>query len=156
MLPLLLGVIAGGLILKNSTGYPSEIRNLQKQMTKEDSADFIHDYKKLPNETKTQFKQYLRAANLTDAGKLIGKDLSGYTVDAKAKEQKPAENMESSDAVSAVDNGFSERIKNILNAAQFDFDPQLVAEAEKKYENIAGYNDMNIVDKTRKILDVSQ
>ena len=87
MLPLLLAVAAGGLIAKQMTDYPSEIRNLRKQMPKEEREDFIRDYKQLPNETKTQFKQYLREANLVEAGKLIGKDLTGYNVKAKEKKE---------------------------------------------------------------------
>jgi len=53
-------------------------------------------------------------------------------------------------------NGIDERVKNLLNSHQLDSDPQLVAQAAKRYETISGYNQMNIVDKTRKLLDVSQ
>jgi hypothetical protein len=157
MLPLLLGAIAGGLLVKNMTGYPSEIRKLQGQMPKDEREDFIRDYKSLPSETKNQFKQYLREANLVEASKLIGKDLSGYAIKATQNanqiEQKAVENSET---VTDAGNGFTERIKNILNAAQFEFDPQLVVEASKAYDKIGGYNSMSIVDKTQKMLDVSQ
>ena len=156
MLPLLLAVAAGGLIAKQMTDYPSEIRNLRKQMPKEEREDFIRDYKQLPNDTKTQFKQYLREANLVEASKLIGKDLTSYNVKAKAKKEEQLEvQVPVADSV-ATDNGFNLRIQNILNSYQLDSDPQLVSEAAKQYEKIAGYNEMNIVDKTRKLLDVSQ
>ena len=155
MLPLLLGVIAGGFLVKNMTGYPPEIRKLQSQMPKDEREEFTRDYKNLPNETKTQFKKYLREANLGEAGKLVGKDLTGYAFNANHANQVEQKTVESSDATAVTDNGFTERIKNILNSAQFEFDPQLVVEAAKSYDKIAGYNDMNIVDKTRKILDVS-
>ena len=154
MLPLLLAVAAGGLIAKQMTDYPSEIRNLRKQMPKEEREDFIRDYKQLPNDTKTQFKQYLREANLVEAGKLIGKDLTSYNVKAKEKKEEQSATP-AADSV-ATDNGFNLRIQNILNSYQLDSDPQLVSEAAKQYEKIAGYNEMNIVDKTRKLLDVSQ
>ena len=155
MLPLLLAVAAGGLIAKQMTDYPSEIRNLRKQMPKEEREDFIRDYKQLPNETKTQFKQYLREANLVEAGKLIGKDLTGYNVKAKEKKEETS-TAPVDDGPGYNDNGFNLRIKNILNSYQLDSDPQLVADTAKQYEKIAGYNEMNIVDKTRKLLDVSQ
>jgi hypothetical protein len=154
MLPLLLAVAAGGLIAKQMTDYPSEIRNLRKQMPKEEREDFIRDYKQLPNDTKTQFKQYLREANLVEAGKLIGKDLTSYNVKAKEKKEEQSA-APAADSV-ATDNGFNLRIQNILNSYQLDSEPQLVADAAKQYEKIAGYNEMNIVDKTRKLLDVSQ
>ena len=142
MLPLLLAVAAGGLLAKKMTDYPAEIRNLRKQMPKEEREDFIRDYKKLPSETKTQFKQYLRDANLVEAGKLIGKDLTGYNVKAKEKkEEQQAAQAPVADA--ATDNGFNLRIRNILNSYQLDSDPQLVSEAAKQYEKIAGYNEMN-------------
>jgi hypothetical protein len=159
MLPFILAAVAGGMLAKNMTDYPSEIRKLRGQIPKDERDDFMRDYKSLPGETKTQFKQYLRDANMVEAGKLIGKDLSGYNVNAKGKEKNIAATTEpvvSPDSIVATDNGFNERIKNILNSYQLDSDPQLVAEAAKRYDSIAGYNQMNIVDKTRKLLDVSQ
>ena len=156
MLPLLLAVAAGGLIAKNMTDYPAEIRNLRKQMPKEEREDFIREYKQLPNETKTQFKQYLREANLVEASKLIGKDLTSYNVKAKEKKEEQQAALTPAADAAATDNGFNLRIKNILNSYQLDSDPQLVSEAAKQYEKIAGYNEMNMVDKTRKLLDVSQ
>jgi hypothetical protein len=157
MLPLILAAIAGGAIVKSMTDYPSEIRNLRKQLPKEERDEFMKDYKSLPNETKTQFKQYLRDANMVEAGKLMGRDLSSYTANTKGKDTKTAATTAQNPlAVENTDNGFNDRIKNILNSYQLDSDPQLVAEAAKRYDSIAGYNDMNIVDKTRKILDVSQ
>lgn len=155
MLPLLLAAVAGGFLAKNMMDYPAEIRNLRKQIPKEERDDFMRDYKSLPNETKTQFKQFLKEANMAEAGKLIGKDLSGYNMKTQKKEEMPVERPEQ-EMAATVDNGFNERIKNILNSYQLESDPQLVAEASKKYESIAGFNQMNIVDKTRKILDVSQ
>jgi hypothetical protein len=157
MLPFILAAIAGGAIVKSVTDYPSEIRNLRKQLPKEERDEFMKDYKSLPNETKTQFKQYLRDANMVEAGKLMGRDLSSYTANAKGKAVKgDVAATQTPLAVENTDNGFNDRIKNILNSYQLDSDPQLVVEAAKRYDSIAGYNDMNIVDKTRKILDVSQ
>ena len=59
-------------------------------------------------------------------------------------------------ADTSTKNGIDERIKNLLSSHQLESDPQLVANAAKRYETISGYNQMNIVDKTRKLLDVSQ
>ena len=77
MLPFILAAVAGGMLAKNMTDYPAEIRKLRGQIPKDERDDFMRDYKSLPNETKTQFKQYLRDANMVEASKLIGKDLSG-------------------------------------------------------------------------------
>ena len=137
--------------------YPAEIRNIRKQVPKDEREDFMRDYKSLSNDTKTQFKKFLREANMVEASKIIGKDLSGYTVNTKSKESKvPPVQVQAPVLAEDVDNGFNERIKNILNSYQLESDPQLVADAAKKYESIAGFNEMNIVEKTRKILDVSQ
>ena len=158
MLPFILAAVAGGALVKNMTDYPSEIKSLRRQIPKEDRSEFMREYKNLPTETKTRFKQFLREANMVEAGKLIGRDLSGYTMSAKWKgktnTETPAQIAQLTDP--AVGTGFNERIKNILNSYQLDSDPQLVAEAAKRYESISGYNQMNIVDKTRKLLDVSQ
>lgn len=161
MLPLLLGAIAGGMLVKSATDYPAEIRKLRSQMPKEEREDFMRDYKSLPNETKTQFKKYLREANLAEAGKLIGKDLSTYSISAKNVKQQTELKVSGAagapdETFNSAENAFTTRIKNILNTPQFDFDPQLLADAAKQYENISGYDQMNLVDKTRKVLDVSQ
>lgn len=153
MIPLL-AAVAGGAMLKNMMDYPSEIRNLRSQMPKDERKEFIKDYKNLPHDTKTQFKKYLREANLTEAGKLIGRDLSGYTVAKKTKGAAEAPAQAPLETVPEID--FNTRIQNILKSYPLDSDPQLVAEAAKRYESIAGYDQMGIVDKTRKILDVSQ
>ncbi len=157
MLPFILAAAAGGLLVKKMTDYPAEIRNIRKQMSKDEQKDFLRDYKALSNDSKTQFKKYLREANLVEASKIIGKDLSSYSVKA-AKNTKTEKKMDltlATDTTANGDNGFSQRIRNILNSYQLDSDPQLVSEAAKRYESIAGLNQMNIVDRTRKMLDVS-
>ena len=158
-LPFILAAVAGGALVKSMTDYPSEIRNLRKQIPAEERDEFMKDYKSLPNDSKTQFKQYLRDANLVEAGKIMGRDLSGYTVNAKdkgANSTKTAEQKMVEEPLIGTSPGFNERIKNILNSYQLESDPQLVAEAAKQYDSISGFNQMNIVDKTRKLLDVSQ
>jgi hypothetical protein len=139
--------------------YPAEIRNLRRQIPKNEQDNFMREYKGLPKESKTQFKKLLREANLVKAGKLINRDLSGYKLESKEKEKKSADAPEltlNTVADAPMDNGFNERIKNILNSCQLDIDPQLLSEAAKSYETISGYNEMGIMDKTRKLLDVSQ
>lgn len=157
MLPFILAAAAGGLLVKKMTDYPAEIRNIRKQMSKDEQKDFLRDYKALSNDSKTQFKKYLREANLVEASKIIGKDLSSYSVKAakNTKTEKKTDLTLATDAAANGDNGFSQRIRNILNSYQLDSDPQLVSEAAKRYESIAGLNQMNIVDRTRKMLDVS-
>ena len=156
MLPFLLAAAAGGVIVKNMTDYPPDIRNLRRQIPKEERDDFIREYKGLSRESKTQFKQYLREANLAEAGKVIGRDLSGFVANAKAKKSATTPEQAPVSTETPDDNGFNTRIKNILNSYPLESDPQLVADAAKRYESIADYNQLNIVDKTRKILDVSQ
>ena len=156
MFPFILAAVAGGALVKKMTDYPSEIKNLRRQIPKEDRDEFMREYKNLPKQSKTQFKQYLREANLAEASKLIGRDLSGYSVNAKTKKTVAATAPLAASAEPNGDSGFNERIKNILSSYPLESDPQLVAEAAKRYEKIAGYNEMNIQDRTRKILDVSQ
>lgn len=158
MFPFILAAVVGGALVNKMTDYPSEIKNLRRQIPKEDRDAFMREYKNLSKENKTQFKQYLREANLTEASKVIGRDLSGYTVNAKGKARKIADASAPPAALtgSNVDNGLNERIKNILSSYQLESDPQLVSEAAKRYEKIAGYHEMNILDRTRKILDVAQ
>jgi hypothetical protein len=139
--------------------YPAEIRNLRRQIPKNEQDNFMREYKGLPKESKTQFKKLLREANLVKAGKLINRDLSGYKLESKEKEKKSVEAPEltlNTAADAPMDNGFNERIKNILSSCQLDIDPQILSEAAKCYETISGYNEMGILDKTRKLLDVSQ
>ncbi len=157
MLPILLAAAAGGMLAKNMMDYPASIRNLRKQIPKDERDDFMREYKSLPKESKTQFKKYLREANLVEAGKLISRDLSSYSVNGKNKKKTDviAQNANVL-ADTSTKNGIDERIKNLLSSHQLESDPQLVANAAKRYETISGYNQMNIVDKTRKLLDVSQ
>lgn len=159
MFPFLLAAVAGGLLVKNVTDYPAEVRNLRSQIPKDERDHFMRDYKSLSKDTKAKFKQYLREANLAEAGKLIGKDLSLYSINVKGKgkgEKAVVSSVENPFSTETTDNGFSDRIKNILSSYQLDSDPQLVAEASKRYEEISGYNQMGIEEKTRKLLDVSQ
>ena len=159
MLPILLAAVAGGVLAKNMMDYPAGIKNLRRQIPKDERDDFMREYKGLSKESKTQFKKFLSEANLAEAGKLISRDLSGYNVKGKAKGTKTAVTSAQTATLvadTAANNGINERVKNLLNSHQLDSDPQLVAEAAKRYEKISGYNQMNIVDKTRKLLDVSQ
>ena len=88
MLPILLAAAAGGMLAKNMMDYPASIRNLRKQIPKDERDDFMREYKSLPKESKTQFKKYLREANLVEAGKLISRDLSSYSVNGKNKKKQ--------------------------------------------------------------------
>lgn len=81
MLPVAVAVaviLIGGSLLRKMTDYPDEIRILLEQMSTNEKKDFLLAYNALSNDTKKQFKKYLCANNLVEAGKIIGKDLSHY------------------------------------------------------------------------------
>lgn len=148
-----------GILVKNITDYPSEIRSLRSRIPKEERADFIRDYKGLSKEEKNRFKRYLNEANLVEAGKIIGRDISRYRLpvkNGKKQQANPSVQEAGGRSEDSADHGLNQRIKNILGMYPLESDPQLVAEAAKRYESLAGFNQMNIVDKTRRILDVSQ
>ena len=65
--------------VRKFTDYPAEIKKMQKQLPKKSRAAVMKSYKKLPEQTKNQFKQYLREAKLAEAGKLIGYNISNRT-----------------------------------------------------------------------------
>ncbi len=136
----ILGFLAGALGIQSLTDYPKSITTLKNRLPKEEQDAFIHDYKKLSANDKTQFKEYLKQADLQDAGKMIGHDLSKVqsaytkTVPSDKKGNESATNAAPLTAAPLAPLDFSARIQQILQTATPSIDPLLVAEAAKKYQ----------------------
>ncbi|WP_346355083.1 hypothetical protein [Azotosporobacter soli] len=136
----ILGFLAGALGIQSLTDYPKSITTLKNRLPKEEQDAFIHDYKKLSASDKTQFKEYLKQADLQDAGKMIGHDLSkvqsAYTktvpTDTKASKDTASAAPATASPLAQLD--FSARIQQILQTATPSVDPLLLAEAAKKYQ----------------------
>lgn len=150
----LLGLFLGAAAVKKLTDYPPEIRNLRRQMPKEEREAFSRDYKKLSGEAKAQFKDYLRQANLQAAGELVGRDLSQYKVTRKTEFN---DDGTESQPQTQVDSGTDiiDRVNRIL-AVPTDIDPVLVAEAARKYEEAVPARGATITEKTKRVLDLSR
>lgn len=72
-------LMIGSLALwRKLTDYPDEIRILMEQMSTDEKKDFLLAYEALSNDFQKQFRKYLCANNLVEAGKIIGKDLTHY------------------------------------------------------------------------------
>jgi hypothetical protein len=146
--------------------YPAEIRAVRKQLPQQERATFIRDYKSLTSEAKEQFKSYLKSANLIEAGKLMGRDLSACQLPANNTSvdtitSKPPQ-VDSPNLAAPSDNDssgtivpVSVRFQNIISTYSDDIDTALVAEASKKYDKISGWNAMNIKEKTHSLLNLS-
>ena len=139
MLETILGLGLAGMIFKGATDYPPEITNLRRQMTGEEKKTFLNDYKHLPKETKNQFKQLLRDANMTEAGKMIGHDLTAYkpvspeelqgirSLDTEGWHPPEQQKIDISEQLQK-NKDFMARIESILNVPIPEIDPALVAE----------------------------
>lgn len=150
----LLGLLLGATAVRQLTDYPSEIRNLRRQMPKEEREAFSRDYKKLSSESKAQFKDYLKQANLQAAGSLVGRDLSQYRV---TQSMKPGKEEPQLQLETQADSGTDivSRVNRIL-AVPTDIDPALVAEAARKYEEAVPAKSLTITERTERILDLSR
>lgn len=148
----LLGLLVGAKAVKSLTGYPSEIRNLRKQMPKAEREAFLKDYKKLSPEAKTQFKDYLRQADMKAAGALIDRDLSAYkTVRKEAANTSVAEPESTEEAGSDI----VSRVNRIL-AVPTDIDPVLLAEARRRYEEAVPAKDKTLAARKNSGIDYSR
>ena len=161
-LPLLLGAFA----MKSMTGYPAEISNLTKQIPSSERDAVLQHYKSLPGQAKNDFKKALREADLTAASQILGEDLSRFniTLDPKAVKEtagstefKPTsgKDPEREAAGPEYNSDIVARVNKIL-AVPTSIDPQLVAEAAKRYEEaVPARSAMSIDEKTKKLLEVS-
>jgi hypothetical protein len=137
----ILGVLLGAFAVKQVSGYPQEINDLKRQMPKADREAFLKQYKQLPGKEKTDFKAALAKADIAEAGKILGQDLSKYNIAMT----KPAEavkpegqavapmNVEDQTGEAAPESDIITRINKIL-ATPTSIDPELVAEAARRYE----------------------
>jgi hypothetical protein len=147
-----LAILLGGLAVKNVTDYPSEIRDLRKQIPPDERDAVMSQYKQLPNKSKADFKEALRNADLAAASQVLGKDLSKYNVVLNKKATEVAGDA----PLAQTENDFSNRVKQILAVPTPDIDPVLVAEAAKRYEAAVPSNsNMSISDKTKRLLELS-
>ena len=148
----LLGLLLGANAVKSLTNYPSEIRELRRQMPKSEREALVRDYKQLSSDAKNQFKDYLRKADMQGAGSVIGRDLSSYKIRKKEENNEPAaaSQLQEESGTDIID-----RVNRIL-AVPTDVDPVLVAEAARKYEEAVPSKSGNIIEKTQKIVDMSR
>lgn len=148
----LIGLLAGALGVKKLTDYPQSITKLKQSLPKEEQEAFIADYKKLSRNDKTQFKEYLSQADYAAAGKMIGHDFNALSAAAKVKETA-AQNEKATpvEASPLAQLDFSARINQILQTATPSIDPNLVAEAAKKYQalDLAG---LSFAERHKKIM----
>lgn len=153
----LLALLLGGYAAKRLTDYPSEIRNLQSQIPDSDRDAVMGQYKKLPNDAKTSFKEALRNADVAAASKILGQDLSKYHVQLKKSgdsAEKVAAKSETSSPLPAQEN-IIDRVNRIL-AVPSSIDPDLVAEAAKRYaEAVPANSNMSITEKTKRLIEVA-
>lgn len=158
----ILTVLLGGAVAtKKLTDYPAEIREFRDKLPKSERDAVLHQYKKLPRQAKADFKAALRNADMTAAGKILGEDLTKYNVALN----KPAGEIKTVDARTAdvkLDNqevppeeNIIARVNKIL-AVPTGIDPELVAEAARRYEEcVPSGSNLAITDKTKRIVDLS-
>ncbi|MDR3560670.1 MAG: hypothetical protein P4N59_04395 [Negativicutes bacterium] len=148
-----LALLLGGLAVKQMTDYPAEIRDLRSKIPESDRDAVISQYKHLPGQSKTDFKQALRNADIVAASHILGQDLSKYNISLKKADAvavQPAKTEEPAAPENIID-----RVNRIL-AVPTDIDPDLVAEAAKRYEAaVPTRSDMSITEKTKRLTDVS-
>ena len=150
----ILALLVGGLAAKQLTDYPSEIRNLRGQLPKSERDAFMQKYKALPGDSKTDFTQALRNADVAAASQILGTDLSKYSVVLK-KDDASQTNATPDQPVFSSGTDIIQRVNKIL-AVPTGIDPDLVAEAARRYEEaVPRGSNMSIAEKTRKIIETS-
>lgn len=156
-------VLLGGFAVKQITDYPSEIKKLKNQLPKEDRDAFLDQYKHLANSDKKSFKQALRDADIKAASKILGQDLTKYNVVLKKQpvsDYQPIEgNPEVNGAPPKSDPASGTDIINKVNrllAVPTSIDPELVAEAARRYEEaVPSSSNASITERTQRLLEVS-
>jgi hypothetical protein len=126
--------------------YPKAISQLKAQMPKNERDTFINSYKKLSPQEKKSFKELLQKADTVSASKVLGKDITQYTVKADSKSAKVAANQGKAAkvqpqtannpgtvATTATESNFTARINKIL-AVPTSIDPELVKAAARRYQ----------------------
>jgi hypothetical protein len=151
-----LAILLGGLGafgVKQATDYPSEIRNLKKQIPDSDRDAFISQYKKLPASSKTSFKEALRNADVTAASQILGQDLTKFHV-VLQKATDAGGDVAKSETLPPPSN-IVDRVNKLL-AVPTSIDPDLYAEAAKRYaEALPANNNLAITEKAKRLIEVS-
>lgn len=136
----ILGVLLGAIAVKQVSGDPQEINSLKRQMPKADREAFLKQYKQLPGKEKADFKAALAKADMAEAGKILGQDLSKYNVALPKPAETTKQEVQAAQANGDDPTGQTEpasdiitRINRIL-AVPTSIDPELVAEAARRYE----------------------
>lgn len=151
-------LLLGAAAVRQFTDYPPEIRQLKSQLPKEEREAVLRQYKGLPGQAKNDFKAALKSADLAAASQILGQDLTKYNI-AIGKNEAPKTEVAMAAAqpeqpVPLSNSDFAARIEKIL-AVPTSIDPELVAEAAKRYEAavpLAGGE--NISEKTKKLLEL--
>ncbi|MBP2645057.1 MAG: hypothetical protein H6Q75_497 [Firmicutes bacterium] len=125
------------------SGYSKEVRQLNAQLPKCDRDAIMRMYKKLPKQAKADFAKALHNADTTAAGHILGTDLTKYNLKidspiakAQIKKQHPVNvqpGRENGAPMVAKENIVT-RVNRIL-AVPTSIDPEMVAEAARRYEN---------------------
>ncbi|MDT8899934.1 hypothetical protein [Anaeroselena agilis] len=142
---ILLGAAAIGSLGK---GEAREIRELKAKLPENERETVLKGYKQLPGQAKNDFKAALRNADMAAASQILGQDLTKYNIAAGKKDAGV------SDDPAASANDFTARIQRIL-AVPTSIDPELVAEAAKRYEAaVPRGSSENIIDRTNRLLEL--
>ena len=139
--------------------YPAVIRNLRKQLPPAERNAFISDYKKLSEEDKNKFKNFLKAQDTASAGAMLGRDFSRVQTtpapSPKPVEEPVAQVFEGPAANEFVDGAFPARIKQILEMGAPDIDRSLVAEAAKVFDKLPPLPGADVAARARQITAVA-
>lgn len=150
ILALLLGGALAGSALKG--GEAREIRELKKQLPESDRETVLQGYKSLSGQGKTDFKTALRNADMAAASQILGQDLTKYNLAIGQKEAPQA--AATTGDMASPESDFAARIDRIL-AVPTSIDPELVAEAAKRYEAaVPRGSGGSISDKTKQLLEL--
>ncbi|MDR7866732.1 MAG: hypothetical protein RIN56_07910 [Sporomusaceae bacterium] len=146
---ILLGAAALGSLRK---GEAREIRDLKAQLPENERETVLSGYKQLSGQAKNDFKTALRNADMAAASQILGQDLTKYNIVVGKKDEAVSSAAADDSALAA--NDFAARIDRIL-AVPTSIDPELVAEAAKRYEAaVPRGSSENISDKTKKLLEL--
>ncbi len=147
---ILLGAAALGSLGK---GEAREIRELKAQLPENERENVLQGYKQLSGQAKNDFKTALRNADMAAASQILGQDLTKYNITAGKKDEAGV--SAAADDSAAAANDFAARIDRIL-AVPTSIDPELVAEAAKRYEAaVPRGSTENIAYKTRRLLELN-
>lgn len=145
-------ILLGAMTLKSfgKGGDPKEIRELKNQLPAEERSAVLQGYKQLPDQSKKDFRAALRNADMAAASQILGQDLTKYNISLDKKDATKTAQVDTA----SPESDFAARIDRIL-AVPMDINPELVAQAAKRYEEaVPRGSEGNIVDKTKKLIEL--